>query len=57
VAGHLVFSGIVSLALIVLAYWLIRRAGHRRWLENNFAGSAVRKAETMLDEIARFEQE
>jgi hypothetical protein len=56
-AGHLVFSGIVALLLAVLAYWLIRRAGHRRWLENNFAGSAVRKGETMLEEIARFEQE
>lgn len=58
-AGYLALSGIVSLVLVlvVLAYWLIRRAGHRRWLENNFAGSAVRKAETMLDEIARFEQE
>lgn len=56
-AGHLVFSGIVSLLLVVLAYWLIRRAGHRRWLENNFAGSAVRRAETMLQEIARFEHE
>lgn len=56
-AGHLVFSGIVSLALVVLVYWLIRRVGHRLWLENNFAGSAVRKAESMLQEIARFEQE
>lgn len=57
VAGHLVLGGIVSLLLVVLAYWLIRRAGHRRWLENNFAGSAVCKAETMLEEIASFEQE
>jgi len=56
-AGHLVFSGIVSLLLVVFAYWLVRRAGHRRWLENNFAGSAVQKAETMLEEISRFEQE
>ena len=55
--GHLVFSGIVSLLLVVLVYWLIRRAGHRRWLEDNFAGSTVRKAETMLDEIARFERD
>ncbi|RAN80061.1 hypothetical protein B5P43_12690 [Bacillus sp. SRB_336] len=56
-AGYLVFSGFVSLMLVVLVYWLVRRAGHRRWLENNFAGSAVRKAESTLDEIARFERE
>jgi hypothetical protein len=56
-AGYLVLSGIVALVLVVLAYWLIRAAGRRRWLENNFAGSAVTKAEKMLEEIARFEQE
>ncbi|KRE88396.1 hypothetical protein ASG87_07230 [Frateuria sp. Soil773] len=56
-ATYLVFSGAVSLALALLAYGLIRRAGHRRWLENNFAGSSVRKAEVMLEEIARFERE
>jgi hypothetical protein len=50
-------SGLVSLTLVVLAYWLIRLAGHRRWLENNFTGTAVRKAEAVLGEIARFEQE
>ncbi|HWU75687.1 MAG TPA: hypothetical protein VN043_04230 [Rhodanobacter sp.] len=56
-AVNLVLSGIVSLSLAVVAYWLIRRAGYRHWLENNFAGSAVRKAESMLEEIARFESE
>lgn len=56
-AGYLVLSGIVSLVFVVLAYWLIRAAGRRRWLENSFAGSAVTKAEKMLEEIARFEQE
>ncbi|MEO9079551.1 MAG: hypothetical protein ABI268_09585 [Rhodanobacter sp.] len=56
-AGYLVLSGIVSLLLVVLAYGLIRRAGHRRWLESNFAGTALRKAEAMLEEITRFEQE
>ncbi|PWK92086.1 hypothetical protein [Fulvimonas soli] len=54
--GHFVFSGLVSLALVLLAYALIRRAGRRRWLEDNFAGGAVRKAEAMLEEIARFER-
>jgi hypothetical protein len=56
-AGHLMLSGIVSLLLVLLAYGLIRRAGHRLWLENNFTGSAVRKAEAMLEDIARFERE
>jgi len=56
-AGHLVFSGVVSLALVLLAYALIRRAGHLRWMENNFAGAAVRRAEAVLEEIARFERE
>ena len=56
-AVSLILSGVVSLLLVFMAYWLIRRAGHRRWLENNFAGSAVRKAEATLEEIARFEKE
>lgn len=55
-AGHLVFSGGVSLALVLLVYVLIRRAGHLRWLENHFAGAAMRKAEAVLEEIARFER-
>jgi len=55
-AGHLMFSGLVSLLLVLLAYMLIRRAGHLSWLENNFAGGAVRKAEAALKEIANFEQ-
>lgn len=46
-----------SLAVVALAYVLLRRFGRRRWLEDNFAGSAVRKAETTLEEIARFECE
>ncbi|SEI42987.1 hypothetical protein [Frateuria terrea] len=46
-----------SLAVVALAYVLLRWFGRRRWLEDNFAGSAVRKAEAMLEEIARFERE
>ena len=30
---------------------------HLRWLENNLAGGAVRKAEAVLQEIARFERD
>ncbi|HET6804843.1 MAG TPA: hypothetical protein VFH59_05300 [Frateuria sp.] len=55
--GHLMFSGTVSLALVVLVYLLIRRAGRLRWLEDSLAGSAVRRAEAVLEEIARFERD
>lgn len=56
-AGHLVFSGLVSLALVLAAYLLIRRAGHRRWMENHFAGGALCKTEAALAEIASFERD
>ena len=56
-AGYLVLSGVVSLGLVALVAWLLRRAGHRRWLENNLAGASVRRAESMLAQIARFQQE
>ncbi|MFK2876807.1 hypothetical protein [Rhodanobacter hydrolyticus] len=53
----LVSSVIVSLGVVALAYVVLRKLGHRRWLENNFAGSAIVKAESALQEIARFERE
>lgn len=56
-AMHLVLSGVVSLVLVLVVIWGLRRAGHARWLENNFAGAAVQKAEAMLESITRFEQE
>ena len=56
-AAHLLLSGLASIALVLLAYVLVRRAGHLRWLENNLAGGAVRKAEAVLQEIARFERD
>lgn len=49
--------GVISLAVVGLAYGLIRWAGHRRWLENNFAGRSVQKAESVLAELKRFESE
>ena len=55
--AHFVLSAAVSLALVVGAYVLLRRFGRLRWLEDNFAGSAVRKAEAVADELARFERE
>ncbi|OOG64998.1 hypothetical protein B0E46_06330 [Rhodanobacter sp. B04] len=51
------FCGVVSLAVVGSAYGLIRWAGHRRWLENNFAGRSVQKAESVLAELKRFESE
>lgn len=53
----LLMCGAGSLAVVGLAYALLRKLGRRRWLEDNFAGSSVKKTEAMLDEIARFEQE
>lgn len=53
----LALNGAFALALALLVYWLVRRAGRVRWLENNFAGRAIVKAETALEEIARFERE
>ncbi|HKR77368.1 MAG TPA: hypothetical protein VJR95_11950 [Rhodanobacter sp.] len=53
----LVSSVIVSLGVVMLAYVALRKLGHRRWLEDNFAGSAIRKAEAALEEIGRFERE
>jgi hypothetical protein len=53
----LLLAGAISLALVGLAYVLLRWLGRRRWLEDNFASSAVKRAEHMLEEIARFEHE
>jgi hypothetical protein len=47
----------VSLGLVGLVYAVVRRLGHRRWLEDNFAGSVVKRTETMLEEVARFARE
>lgn len=53
----LALNGLFALVLAVLAFWLLRRFGHARWLQDNFAGSAIRRAERVLDEIAHFERE
>ncbi|WP_266169548.1 hypothetical protein [Dyella subtropica] len=53
----LMLSGLVSLALALVAYWLLRRIGKRRWMEDNFAGKSVMRAEAMLEEIGNFERE
>lgn len=54
--GWLVICGWVSLVLVLvvvlLAYW----TGRMRWITDNAAGNAVRRAEAALDEIARFER-
>ena len=50
-------SSLVGVAIVVLAVWLMRRAGMARRMEDNAAGHSVRKAEAVLDEISRFEQE
>lgn len=56
-AVWLALNGALALILVLLVYWLLRRTGRARWLENNFAGSSIRKAEAALEELARFERE
>lgn len=50
-------SSMVGLAMVVLTVWLMRRLGHARTLEDSAVGSSVRKAEAVLEEIARFERD
>ncbi|KAF1006177.1 MAG: hypothetical protein GAK28_02795 [Luteibacter sp.] len=57
VLAWILLSAGVSLALVGLAYVLLRRFGRRRWMEDSFAGRSVTRMEAMLDEIARFEKE
>lgn len=55
--SHLMLVGAVSLGLVVMGYGLILYTGHRRWMEDNFAGSSVQRAESVLEEIVRFTRE
>ncbi len=50
-------SSLVGVGIVVLVVWLMHRAGMARRIEDNAAGHSVRKAEAVLDEISRFEQE
>lgn len=50
-------SGLVGIAAVMLTVWLARRLGLMRKLEDGVAGRSVQKAEAVLDELARFEQE
>ena len=52
----LVICGWVSLALVVAAVLLARWTGRMRWISDNAAGKAVRKAEAALHEIQQFER-
>jgi len=54
--GWLVVCGWVSLALVLLVVLLARWTGRMRWITDNAAGKAVRKAEAALEEIASFER-
>ena len=53
----LVLTVAVSVGAVFLARYVVRRLGHRRWLENGLAGSSIVKAEEALAEVARFERE
>lgn len=47
----------VSMGLVFLVRFVVRKLGHGRWLENALAGGSIVKAEVALAEIARFERE
>lgn len=53
----LALNGLVALVLALLVYWLMKKTGRVRWLENSFAGSAIRRAEAELEAINRFAHE
>jgi hypothetical protein len=53
----LVLMGAGSLAVVGLVYAVVRWLGYRQRLEDSFAGSTVKRAEMMLEEIAQFERE
>ena len=49
-------SGVASLLLIWLAVWLIRRVWGARVLEREAAGYSLRRAEAVLEEVRRFQE-
>lgn len=55
-AGNLMLGGLVALVLTWGTYGVLRYAGRRAWLERNFVGRSVLRAEAMMDEVRRFEQ-
>lgn len=55
-ALYLMLAGVVSLVLTWGTYGVLRYAGKRAWLERNFVGRSVLRAEAMMDEVRRFEQ-
>lgn len=57
VVAWLLSSAAISLALVALGYFLVRRLGRTKWLEDSHAGRSVVRTEAMLEEIARFERE
>ena len=53
----LLLSVAVSVGLVFLIRFVLRRLGHGRWLENGMAGNAIVRAEAALEEMARFERD
>lgn len=52
-----VACGLVGLAAVAVVVWAMRRSGHGRELEDHNAGRSIVRAQTTIDEIARFERE
>lgn len=53
----LALTVLVSVGVVFLAWYVVRRLGHGRWLDDRLAGGAIRHAEDALAEIANFERE
>lgn len=50
-------SSLAGLAVVAFVVWFMRRAGMAGRMEDHAAGRSLQKAQTMLDELARFAQE
>jgi uncharacterized membrane protein len=55
--GWLVICGVVSVVAVLLVVLLAWWTGRMRWITDNAAGKAVRRAEAVLEEVASFERD
>lgn len=53
----LALTALISGSVVLLAWYIVRRLGHGRWLDDQLAGGAIRNAEAALAELADFERE
>lgn len=53
---NMVLGGLFALALTWGTYVVLRFAGKRPWLERNFVGRSLLRAEAVMEEVRQFEQ-